>query len=63
MLNFFIGGLFIVFLMQIYRSMHGKGGPGSGSSGASKGSNQPGKGPLGGGGGMNDIFGMGKSNV
>ncbi|CDW88581.1 afg3-like protein 2 [Stylonychia lemnae] len=66
MLNFFIGGLFIVFLMQIYRSMHGKGGPGaSGGQNASKGGNQPGKGPFGGGGsgGMNDIFGMGKSNV
>jgi ATP-dependent Zn protease len=39
--------------------MHGKGGAGSGGKGAgSKGS-----GPLGGRGGMNDMFKMGNSNV
>ena len=66
MLNFLIGGLFLMLLLQIYRSMHGKGGSGTGSSGAGKGTG--GSGGAGGGfggrgGGMNDVFGMGKSNV
>ena len=26
MMNFFIGGLFALLLIQLYRSMHGKGG-------------------------------------
>lgn len=54
-----------MFLMQIYRSMHGKGGSG-GSTGAGKSSGSSGSsgsGPFGGKGGMGDIFGMGKSNV
>lgn len=38
MLNFFIGGLFLILLMQIYRSMHGKGGSGSSGAGKSSGS-------------------------
>ena len=66
MLNFFIGGLFLVFLMQIYRSMHGKGGSGGSSAGkGSSGSSGSGSGggPFGGKGGMGDVFGMGKSNV
>lgn len=35
MLNFMIGGLFLILMLQIYRSMHGKGGPGD--KGAGKG--------------------------
>lgn len=27
MMNFMIGGLFLALMLQIYRSMHGKGGP------------------------------------
>lgn len=67
-LNFFIGSLFLIFLLQIYRSMHGRGGPGSGGAGGSginkgTGSSGSGGGFGKGGGGMGDIFGMGKSNV
>jgi hypothetical protein len=60
MMNFMIGGLFLALMLQIYRSMHGKGGAGGikgGSSGKDSGSK------MGGGGGFGDIFGMGKSNV
>jgi hypothetical protein len=60
MLNFFIGGLFILFMIQIYRSMHGKGNGGVKGSGKESGS---GFGSKGGGGGLGDIFSMGKSNV
>ena len=42
--------------MQLYRSMHGKGGAGGAKGEASKGKG-------GAGGGMNDMFSMGKSNV
>ena len=56
MMNYAIGAAFAVLLVQLYRSMHGKGGSSGGGS--------AGKGGLGGrGGGMNDMFGMGKSNV
>jgi len=61
-----VGGLFALFLIQIYRSMHGRGGTGGGSKGTGKGSGGSGGsggGPFGGRGGMGDIFGMGKSNV
>lgn len=62
MMNFMIGGLFIALMLQIYRSMHGKGPKGKGGSGT-KGGDQSSGGMRGGGGGMGDIFGMGKSNV
>lgn len=63
-MNFAIGGLFLLLLLQIYRSMHGKGPGSSGSTGAGKGTgSQGGSGGFGRGGGMGDIFGMGKSNV
>jgi hypothetical protein len=61
-MNFMIGGLFLALMLQIYRSMHGKGsgkGTGKGASGKS-GSDQGGSGKAG---GFGDIFGMGKSNV
>ena len=64
-MNVMIGGLFLALMLQIYRSMHGKGGSGGkgaagGKGGSSKGTDQS-KG--GAGGGFGDIFGMGKSNV
>ena len=61
-MNFMIGGLFLALMLQIYRSMHGKGsgkGTGKGASGKS-GSDQGSSGKSG---GFGDIFGMGKSNV
>lgn len=61
MANVLIGGLFALFLFQIYRSMHGKGG--AGNKGANKGSGSQGGSSFGGKGGMGDMFGMGKSNV
>jgi AFG3 family protein len=61
MMNFMIGGLFIALMLQIYRSMHGKGLKGKGGAGG-KGGDSKGSGGMGGG-GMGDIFGMGKSNV
>lgn len=57
MLNYMIGAAFCVLLIQIYRTLHGKGSSGSGSSGSKGG------GGFGGGGGMNNMFQMGKSNV
>ena len=60
MMTFMVGGLFLVLMLQIYRSMHGKGGKGaSGKPGAGGSGSGMGKG----GGGFGDIFGMGKSNV
>lgn len=60
MMNYMIGGAFVLLLIQLYRNMHGKGG----SSAAGKGTSSKGSGPLGGrGGGMNDMFKMGNSNV
>ena len=63
MLNFFIAGLFILLMIQIYRGMHGNtGGPGAkGKTGSGK--DAGGFGSKMGGGGLGDIFGMGKSNV
>ena len=61
-MNFMIGGLFLALMLQIYRSMHGKGKGSGGAKGAGK---ESGSGGFGGksGGGFGDIFGMGKSNV
>jgi AFG3 family protein len=62
-MNLMIGGLFLALMLQIYRSMHGKGGAkgtGKGAAGKSSG-DQGGAGK--GAGGFGDIFGMGKSNV
>jgi len=56
-LNYMIGGAFLLTLLQLYRSSHGKGGSKPGSSSGGK------TGGLGGRGGMNDMFAMGKSNV
>ena len=60
MVNVAVGSLFALFLFQIYRSMHGKGGTsGKGQSKSSGGGNMfSGKG-----GGMGDIFNVGKSNA
>lgn len=58
MMNYMIGGAFLLLLIQLYRNMHGKGG-----SAASKGGSSKGPGGLGGRGGMNDMFKMGNSNV
>jgi hypothetical protein len=55
-MNYLIGAAFVLMLVQLYRSMHGKGSSGQGGSSG-------GKGPGGGRGGMNDMFNMGKSNV
>ena len=65
MLNVFIGGLFVVFLLQIYKSMHaGRGAKGPGGKSLGGKDSGSGAGPFGGkGGGLGDIFGMGKSNV
>jgi hypothetical protein len=54
--DYLIGAAFVLMLVQLYRSMHGKGSSGQGGSSG-------GKGPGGGRGGMNDMFNMGKSNV
>ena len=57
MMNYAIGAAFLALFIQLYRSMHGKGGSSSGGSSA-------GKGGMGGGGGMGGMFNsMGKSNV
>jgi len=53
-MNYLIGAAFVALLVQLYRTMHGKGG----SSGSSTGGTKPG-----GRGGMGDMFSMGKSNV
>lgn len=67
MMNFMIGGVFLALMLQIYRSMHGKGGSGPKGTGkgVGKGSEGGSGGPFGGrgGGGFGDVFGMGKSNV
>ena len=55
-LNYLIGASFLLLLVQLYRSKHNAGGKSSGSS------SKPGGG-MGRGGGMNDMMGMGKSNV
>jgi AFG3 family protein len=55
-MNWLIGAAFVLMLVQLYRSMHGKGGS-KGSTGGSA------KGRGGGGGGMGDMMSMGKSNV
>lgn len=36
MFNFLIGGMFVLLLFQLYRSMHGGKGVGPGAKGASK---------------------------
>lgn len=59
MMNYMIGGAFVLLLIQLYRNMHGKGGAGA----AGKGGSSKGPGGLGGRGGMNDMFKMGNSNV
>ena len=59
MMNYMIGGAFVLLLIQLYRNKHGKGGAGA----AGKGGSTKGGGPLGGRGGMNDMFKMGNSNV
>ena len=56
-MNWLIGAAFVLMLIQLYRSMHGKGGSSGGAGGGAN------KGTGGGGGGMNDMFKMGKSNV
>jgi AFG3 family protein len=57
MMNYAIGAAFLALFVQLYRSMHGKGGSSSGGGSAGKGG--------GGGGGMGGMFNnqMGKSNV
>lgn len=64
-MNMLVGGLFLALMLQIYRSMHGKGGSkGTGKGAAGKGSSSDqGSSNKGSGGGFGDIFGMGKSNV
>ena len=54
--NFLIGSLFVLLLIRLYRSTHGKGTKGSGAS-KSKGSG------LGSMGGMNDLMNMSKSGA
>ena len=54
--NYMVGATFLGALVWIYRSKHG-GGAAKTGTGAAK------KGGFGGGGGMNDMMGMGKSNV
>jgi ATP-dependent Zn protease len=62
-LNVIIGGLFLVLMLQIYRSMHG-GNKGGNKLGKGTGKDAGGGGgPFGGKGGFGDIFNMGKSNV
>jgi hypothetical protein len=55
-LNVLIGTSFLLLLFQLYRTKHIKGGP------TNTGTQNKGSG-LGGRGGMNDMFSMGKSNV
>jgi AFG3 family protein len=61
MFNFMVGGLFLAFMLQIYRSMHGKGNSAKGKGGKDASSGN--KGGIGGGGGFGDFLGIGKSNV
>ena len=56
-LNYLIGASFLLLFVQLYRSKHSGGSKGTGSS-----QNKTGGG-LGGRGGLNDMMGMGKSNV
>ena len=64
LLNAMVGGLFLMLLLQIWRSInYGKGGPkGMGKGGLGGGQSGQGKG-SGFGSGLGDIFSMGKSNV
>lgn len=55
MMRVAIGSAFVLLLIQLYRTFHGKGGTSSGSSFGSRGS--------GGFGGQNPMGNMGKSNV
>jgi hypothetical protein len=57
MMNIMIGGSFAMFMLLIYRSMHGKTG-GSSSTKTTKGSS----GSFGGG-GLNDLMGMSKATT
>lgn len=56
-LNYMIGAAFLLLLLQLYRAKHGGGGSSSSST-----HNKPGGG-FGGRGGLQDMMGMGKSNV
>jgi AFG3 family protein len=55
-MNYAIGAAFLLVMVQLYRSMHGKGGAGGAKGEAGKGGGKAS-------GGMNDMFSMGKSNV
>lgn len=59
-LNMLVGASFIMLMVLIYRSMHGKGG--SSGTKSTKGSSGQGGG-MGGGGGMGDLMNMSKSNA
>lgn len=65
MMNMLIGGLFIAFFYQIYKSGRtGKGLPKGGAGKGTPGDKKEGGGWLGGGkGGFNDMFSYGKSNA
>jgi hypothetical protein len=59
MMNVFIGAMFLAFFYQIYKNRNGKV-----STGKKTGKKEEKKGGgLFGGGGMGDMFGMGKSNA
>jgi len=50
-----IGAAFVILMIKLYRDKHPKGGSSTGSSSSGK--------SKFGGGGLNDMMGMGKSNV
>lgn len=56
-INYFIGGFFLLMLLRLYRGSHGKGGSGVSKSSDSKGSG------FGMGSRMNDLMGMSKSGA
>jgi len=63
MMNVFIGAMFLAFFYQIYKNRNGKMSTGKKTGKGTK-DDKKGRGSgLFGGGGMNDMFGMGKSNA
>ena len=61
LLNFMIGASFLMMMVLLYRSMHGKGGSSGSKSSTKNSSGNSGSGM--GGGGMSDLMNMSKSNA
>jgi hypothetical protein len=61
-MNILIGAMFLAFFLQIYRGRNGKMNTGKKTGKTQEGADKK-KGGFFGGGGMGDMFGMGKSNA